>query len=148
MPLPGSNLLHPRFHEELRKSAVGDRGLPDDCVITRASTEPGTTDANGNWTPADPDTIYTNGARAQAMPTADTTVVVGDKLVTLHGYRVGIEAAADQVLVDDIVTITSSGDPHLANRPLIVRDVHYDTFLVRRLLLCDDHPEIPTADLT
>jgi hypothetical protein len=34
----------------------------------------------------------------------------------------------------------TSEDPHLQGRDLIVRSVHHDSFLPRRLLLCDDHP--------
>ena len=75
------------------------------------------------------------------MPTDNRTVVVGEKIVTLHRYRVGIRADGDQVLVDDIVTVTASEDTQLIGRPLIVRAVHYDTFLTRRLLLCEDHPD-------
>lgn len=156
MPLGGrsSQLIDPGFHTAVQRSAVGDRGLPDLCVITRAGSGTGTTDPNtGDWIPPDPAiTVYDDGetpgagapCRVQAMPTDNKTVVVGDDVVTLHRYRVGIEAGAAQVLVDDVVTVTASADTPLVGRHLVVRAVNYDTFLGRRLLLCEDHPDEPT----
>lgn len=154
MPFPNSRLLHPRFHEQVQGSAVGDRGLPDLGVITRPGTGDGSLDEYGNWTPPASTTIYDNpetpgaGApcRVQAMPSDNRTVVIGEDVVTLHRYRVGIEATAAQVLVDDVLTVTASADPRLVRRPLIVRAVNYDTFLTRRLLLCEDHPDQPTPE--
>lgn len=155
MPLGGasSQLVHPRLHAALQGSAVGDRGMPDLGIITRPASGTGTTDPNtGDWVPAAPTTVYddaeTAGAgaplRVQAMPTDDTTTVVGDDVVTLHRYRVGVPASAAQVLVDDVVTVTASADTPLVGRHLVVRAVNYDTFLARRLLLCEDHPDEPT----
>jgi hypothetical protein len=178
MPLGGvsSRLVHPSFHRFVQASAVGDRGMPDRCVIKRAGTGAGTTASSGNWTPPAASTVYgpDGPCRIQARPTSDRIVEVGDQVVTLHAYWVGIEALAAQIIVDDVVTITDSadggddllrdengvpmtdgtgvpmmsgqvGDWGATGRHLIVRDVHYDSFLTRRLLLCDDHPEIPTA---
>lgn len=145
MPLGGasSRLVHPRLHELLQGSAVGDRGMPDLCTISRVGSGAGTTDPNtGVWTP--PASITVHGplgpCRAQATNQAEQTVVVGDQLVTLHAYMVALPASAAEVLVDDVVHIDTSDDPHLQDRDLIVRSVHHDTFLPRRLLLCDDHP--------
>lgn len=147
MPLPNSGLVHPRFHQTVQQSAVGDLGLPDACVVTRPGTGEGTIDDSGNWHPPTPIEVYAGRCRAQARPTDDTVVVVGQAVATLHRYYVGIRADSDQVLVDDIVEMTDSHDHLLSGRNLIVRSVHYDTFLARRLLVCDDHPDIATADL-
>ncbi len=147
MPLPKSGLLHPRFHQAVQASAVGNLGLPDACVVTRPGTGEGTVDDHGTWHPPTPVEIYAGGCRCQARPTDDTVVVVGQQVVTLHRYYIGIRADADQVLVDDIVEMTDSRDQPLLGRNLIVRSVHYDTFLARRLLVCDDHPDIATAEL-
>lgn len=148
MPLGGasSRLIHPKWHAAVQGSAAGDAGLPDTCTITRAGTGDGTLDEFGNWTPPASTTVYGPDAdcRVQAMPTDNKTVVVGDEVVTLHRYRVGIRSDAAQVLVDDVLTVTASEDTPLVGRHLVVRGVNYDTFLGRRLLLCEDHPDRPT----
>lgn len=141
MPLPNSRLLHPRFHENLRRSAVGDAGMPDHGTFTRPSAGAGTTDASGDWNPAAGTTVCTVDLRVQADSTQDRTVIVGDKVVTLHAYKASIPWDAPQVLVDDVLVLDRSADPLLAGRPLIVRDVTYDTFQVRRYLQLEDHPE-------
>lgn len=146
MPLRNSRLLHPRFHDELRRSAVGDAGLPDHGTITRAGVGDGTIDPDSTWVPPAPTTVYEDDLRVQPEPTQDRVVVVGDRAVTLHRYRASIRWDANQVLVDDVLTLDRSADPQLIGRPLVVRDVTYDTFQVRRYLLLEDHPELATPE--
>lgn len=142
MPLRNSRLLHPRFHQEIRRSAVGDRGYPDECTITRPGTGEGTTDpATGIWTPPAATVVYTGCCRVQGdTRTQGKIQEKGDEIVALHRYRAGVPWDVDQVLVDDVLTVTCSEDPVIVGRPLMVRDFVLDTFLVRRTLLLEDHP--------
>lgn len=145
MPLPNSRLLHPRFHENLRRSAVGDAGLPDGCLVERTSTTAPVIDPDtAAMTVTDSTTVFAGPCRVQADATQDSTVVIGDQAVALHRYRASIPHDAPQILVDDVFTVTSSADLQLIGRPLVVRDVHYDTFQVRRYLLLEDHPQTAT----
>lgn len=148
MPLPNSRLLHPRFHKELRGSAVADRGLPDTCRIVRATAGQGTIDPeSGLWTPPAGTTVFTGCCRVQPDPrsrpkTADTT----DELLVLQRYKASIPWDAPEVLVDDVLTVTCTHDPHMAGRHFIVRDVKFDTFQVRRFLDLEDHPDLATPE--
>lgn len=144
MPLPNSGLLHPRFHENLRRSAVADAGLPDQCTVHRASASTGAVGERLVWSPAAADLLYDGACRVQPEPTQDRMVAAGDTPVTLHRYRASIRSDADQVLVDDVLTVTVSADPQLVGRPLVIRDVVFDTFQVHRYLLLEDHPEVAT----
>lgn len=146
MALRNSRLLHLRFHEELRRSAVGDAGLPDRGTVYRAGVGEGTTDGDGVWTPPARTVVHAGCFRVQPEPTQDRIVIVGDQAVTLHRYRVSTEWDADQIRVDDILVLDTSADPQLAGRPFVVRDVHYDTFQVRRYLLVEDHPDQLTPE--
>lgn len=145
MPLPNSGLIHPRFHQNLRRSAVGDRGLPDACLIERPSTTAPTIDPDtAAMTMTAGTTVFAGACRVQPEATQDSTVVIGDQATVLHRYRASIPHDAPQVLPDDVLTVQSSTDLQLVGRPLVVRDVHYDTFQVRRYLLLEDHPQTPT----
>lgn len=150
MPLGGasSQLVHPRLLEQLQASAVGDAGMPDLCTVTNPATGEGTTDPNtGDWIPPAGTVVHgpAGACRAQATNQSEQTVVVGQEVVTLHPYMVAIPASAGEVVVDAIVHIDTSDDPHLQGRDLIVRSVHHTSFLARRLLLCDDHPDQESA---
>lgn len=149
MPLGGSSsqLIHPRLLEQLQASAVGDAGMPDECTVTNPATGDGTVDEFGNWIPPVGTVVHgpSGACRAQATNQSEQRVVVGQEVVTLHPYMVAIPADAGQVVVDAIVHIDTSGDPHLQDRDLIVRSVHHTSVLARRLLLCDDHPDEGSA---
>lgn len=144
MPLPNSRLVHPRFHENLRASAAGDLGLPDSCVISRGGDRVGAVGEGLVWSPAAADVVYVGACRVQPEATQDRDATVGDTLVSLHRYRASIRSDADQVLVDDVLTVTVSADPQLIGRPLVIRDVVFDSFQVHRYLLLEDHPEVAT----
>jgi len=148
MPLPNSRLMHPRFHENLRRSAVGDAGLPDHGLIFRPSDAAPTIDpVTKVLTPAAGATVYTGDLRVQAEPSQQRgDIDQGDQPVTLHRYRASLPYGADQILVDDVLVLDRSDDEQLVGRPLIVRDVHYSTFAVNRYLLLEDHPEHPTPE--
>lgn len=148
MTLPNSRLVHPRFHENLRRSAVGTAGMPDHGTITRPGEGAGTVDpVTARWTPPAGTEVFTGDLRVQAEPSQQRgNVEVGDDTITLHRYRASIPYGADQVLVDDVLVLDRSTDEQLVGRPLIVRDVHYSSFAVNRYLLLEDHPELPTPE--
>lgn len=146
--LRNSRLLHPAFHHAVRRSAVGDLGLPDSCRIDRPGVGDWVLDPEtGISTPPDPTLIMSGPENCRVQPdtlTQGRQIVVGDQVVTLHRYRASIPWDAPQILVDDVLTVLQSKDPLLTGRPLIVRDVKYDTFQVRRFLDLEDHPRLAT----
>lgn len=148
--MPRSGLTHPRFLDEVRKSAVANAGgFPDHVTITRpASAGAGASSAGGgSWTPAAASTVYEGCCRIQLDTYSQgRAVTVGDDVVTLHRYRVGLPWDVPEILVDDIATITCTNDPVLQDRPVIVRDFVIDTYLVRRSVLVEDHPALPTPE--
>lgn len=148
MPLANSRTVHPRFLQEIRRSAVADLGLPDECTIVRPAPGQGTVDADsGRWTPPAGQPVFTGPCRLQSDPrarpkNADTT----DELLVMQRYKASLPWDAPQVLVDDVLTVTRTHDPQLAGRPFVVRDVKYDTFQVRRFLDLEEHPDHPTPE--
>lgn len=147
MPLPNGRLLHPRFHENLARSAVGTAGMPDHGTITRPGDGAGTVNpTTAKWAPAAGTTVFEGDLRVQPEPTQDRVVILGDQQVTLHRYRASIPDDAAQVLVDDVLVLDHSADTQLVGRPLVVRDVTFGTFNVRRYLLLEDHPEHLTPE--
>lgn len=145
--MPRSGLLHPRFHSDIRRSAVAKAGgFPDEITFVRPGDGPGVvSDAGGLWTPPEGTTIYQGCCRIQLDTLSQgRQLTVGDEVVTLHRYRVGLPDDAPELLPGDIGTITCTHDPRVIARPLIVRDVIVaDTFLVRRTVLVEDHPNRP-----
>ncbi len=148
MPLPNSRAVDPRLHQELRGSALGELGMPDECTITRPTAGEGSIDpGTGQWTPPAGVTVFTGACRVQPDTRARPTVVdTLDVSRHLRRYRASIPWDAPQVLVDDVLTVTRTHDPQLAGRPLLVRDVKYDTFQVRRFIDLEDHPNLATPE--
>lgn len=151
MPMPNSGLVHPRFHDDIRGSAVAAAGgFPDTCTITRAAAlDTGTTAADGaSFVPAAPATIYTGVCRVQLDTGFSRGEVekVGDDVTTLQRYRIGVPWDVDGLQTDDVLVVTASRDPQLVGRPLVVRSFAVDTFLIRRLVIAEDHPDRPTPE--
>lgn len=139
MPLPGSSIVNPKLHEHL--TGWRRRGLPDTCTITRPSTAVATVDPETLVrTPASPTVIYDGGCTAQPAPYGDRVVITGDTQVVIRKYVVSIDADAASIDVDDVVVLTTTEDPLLLGRPLVVVDVTGDTFQSRRLIICEDRP--------
>lgn len=136
------------MHRELRASVLGELGMPDECTITRPIAGDGAIDAGtGIWSPPAGVLVYSGICRVQPDTRARPTVVdTGDVSVHLRRYRASLPWDVDQVLINDVLTVTCTHDPQLAGRPLLVRDVKYDTFQVRRFLDLEDHPNLPTPE--
>ena len=70
----------------------------------------------------DPDTtIYTGKARV-SRTTGDVPMLLGDEQEYFQHVEVSIPLSAPQVIIDDMVEITSSKDPHVVGRLFRVTD--------------------------
>jgi hypothetical protein len=141
MPLAGAGIVSPH----LQSHVVGwrNRGLPDTCTVTRASTTVTAVDPETlQRVPSLPSLVYSGPCSAQPAPYGDRIIVLGDEQVVVRKYVVSVEAAAVGIDVDDVVTVTATDDPELQGRPLVVIDITADTFASRRLLVCEDRPGV------
>lgn len=143
MPLPGARVIHPRLHESVR-SVQSDRGLPDECTITRpdgGALNPGTL----IWTPNAP-VVYTGPCRVQLLPPGRVFVNQhGDASVSVVRYSASLPWDTTDIAVDDVLTVTTSKDPKMIGRSFVVYNVTVDTFGSRRFVDLIDRPErVPT----
>lgn len=138
MSLPGTRVIHPDMLARLRPVASGS--LVDECTISRPSTAEPTWNAGlGRSVPAAPTAVFTGVCRVQPRPTDDRVVSAGEEPVTLRSYYVELPWDTDEVLVDDLITITASADADLAGRVLRVADIAYTSLHVVRHLICEDN---------
>lgn len=141
MPRPGlgSQVVHPLWNANNRPAATSV--LTDQCTITR----PGNTAAV-----MDPDTgavsapvpavlatglacrVSLEGPRSRRLPQAE-------ERVTTHTYLVQIPWDYIDLQVDDLITITASGDPLLVGRVLLVVHPDAETYQWTRLARCEHH---------
>lgn len=93
--------------------------------------------------PMDPPAPHFSGsARVQVLNAQDREQLVGGEPVTTVGYLVCISIAADEVKVDDVVTVTctdDNGDPLLTNHELIVKSFATGSLAWERDLICTDN---------
>lgn len=84
---------------------------------------------------------FTGSVRVQALSTQEQQHLTAEDPVTTVGYRLCVSVTADQVEVEDVVTVTcfdDNGDPLLLDRELIVRALAVGTLAWERYLICSD----------
>lgn len=123
--------------------AVQSGGTPDTVTIVRPSggytVDPVTLAA----TPTLGQTIYNGPGRVQpAVAINERRHQVAGDVRTTGRYVAAVPAEVTGVVVDDLLTVDESHDPHLQGRTLVVRDVWFDTLSSRRVLICEDDPEV------
>ena len=136
MPLPSTRLIPARWSEHHQPAA--ESTMTARCDITRPSTGRGTLNpATGTVTNPSTAIAADVPCRVQAAASTDRSTQTGEQEVTFRKYMVAITADLD-VLVDDVVTVTESIDPHLVGRALRVLDVLYGSEVWQRTLTCVD----------
>lgn len=134
MPLPGSRVIHPRWSQHHRPTALGT--MTATCTVIRVEGE-GSSDPDGTWHPPLPTDVYTGPCRVQGLPVNERLLVVGERQETHRRYQVSLRHdTAPQI--DDLVTITASVDTGLVGKTLRVIDVQYGSEQWQRDLICDE----------
>jgi hypothetical protein len=136
MPRPGTPVIHPSMLDTVTGWAA--RGRIDECVITREG--PAVWDPDTNVDTAATATVYEGSILIQDVrPSSESrSQPFGDQPVVTSSYFASIDAAAADIHVEDIVTVTASADPDLLGRTLRVTEVRLDSFHVRRRLLLEE----------
>lgn len=128
MPRPagraGSQVIHPGWAASNRPAATSV--LADWCSITRPGVGDPTFDpATGTTSAPAPSVVVTAlRCRVEVAPArGPEQSAFGEQTVTSRGYVVQIPWDWTDVAVDDVLTVTVSGDPGLVGRALRVLSV-------------------------
>lgn len=110
-----------------------------ECVISAPGEGEGTIDAEGVYTPPAASERWSGACwvRPSTRATSTRNVDVAGQQVTLHLYDVKVpwDATAEK---DDVVTVTTSRDPLLEGRQMIVREVVVREYGASRTLVCQE----------
>lgn len=125
------SLFGPLDLAELR--ALARSALPDVGTITRGGGGGGTIDPDtGDWIPDDGVVVYSGPMRIRGATTQDTDTVFGDESVTSMRFVGVLPPDVVDLLVDDVVHVTASSDPHIGARSFRVRAVSHHSYLADR----------------
>lgn len=108
----------------------------DTCVITEPG-EPTFDPGTGTYTPGAGTTIYDGACIVRPLTASD--VQAGEQQVELRGYLVMVPWDTTGVGPDQLVAVTSTRDPVLNGKELVVRNVASDSYVTRRAVFCDDN---------
>jgi hypothetical protein len=136
MPLAGHRPVPARWSEHHRPVASGTHTAA--CTLQR-QTGDGFLDEDGVWHPPTFTALYTGPCRVIPQAGEARIVVSGERQVSLRSYEVAIEWDAAEVQEDDLLTITSGHDPHIAGLELIVTDVRLSGETWERVLVCQQN---------
>ena len=78
--------------------------------------------------------VYSGPARLRTPSGVEREVLFGESQVTSTRFAVTIPHDSPQILIDDVVAITASDDPHIANRSFRVVLVPSASYLIYREL--------------
>lgn len=71
-------------------------------------------------------------------PLAPSDLQAGQELVAVRGYTVFVPHTEADQLPEDLVDITSATDAFLTGKQFVVRNVHGDTLVTVRRLICEE----------
>lgn len=126
------DLFGPLELTELREMASA--ALPDTGTVTRPGTG-GTLDpVTGDWTPNAGTVTYTGRMRIRGATAQDSDIVFGDTEVSTSRMIGVLPHNAPEIHVDDVITVNTSSDIHIAARAFRVRVVAHHSYLTDRRL--------------
>jgi hypothetical protein len=82
--------------------------------------------------------FYSGVCRVQALAVGDNRADVAGQQVSSAGYLITVPWSVDEAEVDDLVTVTASGDGSLTGRTLTVTTVQRGSLRFERDLICLD----------
>lgn len=107
MPLPGTRVIPIDWSEHHQPTA--DLTMTSQCQVTRNNGS-GTTGDDGTWTPPPVVVIYSGICRVVREPGEELNPISGDQRLTTRRYSVQLKVDAGEILVGDVLTITSGND--------------------------------------
>lgn len=111
----------------------------DTCTITRPGARPSFNATTGVTTPAATTSVYSGRCKVQSRTLAPSTPEVGGQLVDVQVLEVHVPISVDDVLVDDVVTMTAADlDSGLVGRTYRVTAVPAKSFATARRLRCEE----------
>lgn len=119
-----------------RGRQMAARGMVDTCVVrhqTGTAVDPDT----GKVTPTYTD-VYTGACRVQFRGLATQSPTSGQQRVDLLSAELQLPIAVTQVLVNDVVEVTTSLDPDLPGRLLRIKNLMHGTHKTARRLQIEE----------
>lgn len=110
--------------------------MTDACTIARAGSRT-FDDDTGEYTDT-PTVIYTGKCRIKPSGVEARRVQASDTAVTIWPYIVSVPMAAVGIHAGDELTVTSSVDPALTDKTLVVRSIVAGTHVTARRIGCED----------
>jgi len=112
------------------------RNFSSRCQITRAGE--GTLNETTGVFEGASDLLYEGECLVLAAHRDFRRVDFGGDQRTLHMYDVKLPLSVMSITEGDILTVTSSADPGLTGRHLVIRDIPYDEWRVSRNLVAEE----------
>lgn len=110
--------------------------MVDTAVVTRGGA-PAFDPSDGSYTPAAGTLIHEGVCRVRQPQAAAAPAIYGDIQVSKSLYLITFPHDAPPFEPDDIVTITDTDDPDLANRTFRIGTVPRMSLLLYRELICE-----------
>lgn len=120
--------------------AASLRALPDTCIITRPSGDPVLDEETLEVDEAS-DTIYEGPCRVRPRGSQEQDQLVGDLHETLAPYVATLPYDAEDVKVDDYLTVVTSSDADMAGRSFQIRHIGYSSWQIDRRVGLDDREQ-------
>lgn len=136
MPLRGTRVIHARWAEHNRPTAVGT--LTGTCTITTTAGSDWTADSGA--TAGTPTTHYSGVCSVSKAQRTSGQVDAAGQLIAPADYLVGIDPEAATIPDGARVHVDACDDPRLVGLELVVRSTTYDSVTLERVLACDLDP--------
>jgi Family of unknown function (DUF6093) len=120
--------------------------LPDTCVIERPSGEPELDEDTLELTET-ATTIYEGPCRVRPRGSQEQDQPIGDLHQTLAPYVATLPYDAEDVRVDDYLTVTESSDADMVGRSFQIRHVGWSSWQIDRRLGLDDSEQPPGIEV-
>lgn len=122
-----------------RGQALAESLMVDTCTITRGSGSRTFNETTDQYETTAGTTVYSGACRVKpSVLSGNTTVQAGEREVALWPFTVSVPFTADDVELNDTVTVTASLDSSLVGKTLRVRSVARGTYVTARRLDCEE----------
>lgn len=121
----------PEFRDQARSLMI------DTASVTRSGSEPVFDPDTGDLTPAASTTVYSGPCRLRQPTSGESEILFGDEQLTRTRFIACLPHDAAGLQVDDVITITASGDPDVLTRRYVVTHIPLATFTLYKGYACE-----------
>lgn len=118
------------------RRARAEAHMVDTCTVRRI-TRGAFNELTGAHAPDVADTVYSG--RCLARPAGESSVVYGERPITVRRFMVLVPVDAAGIEPDDVLTVDTSDDDELVGTSLRIVDVDSGSLAVRRALICEEN---------